>query len=121
MFFLSYHSATLQLVLADFDSDTSPSFDIQLHLHKSVNSNTMPCLSVCVTGKTFKGILLQMRVAEGTFPVGRFMPDLPSNTKLTTCSVNGDSVTHSNANDKADPSCFVWKAPAKDHGDLMFV
>ena len=79
------------------------------------------CLSVCVTGKTFKGVLLQMRPVNGTVPVGTFTAGLPSDTRLTHCSAEGDSVTHSRATDKADPTCFVWKAPANDHGRLIFV
>lgn len=78
-------------------------------------------LKVCVMGKTFKGILLQMREVEGTVPVGTFTTDLPSNTKLTTCSASGDSVTHSNTNNKADSTCFVWNSPEKVDGDLVFV
>jgi len=76
---------------------------------------------VCVAGKTFKGILLQMREVGGTVPVGTFTSDLPSYTKLTTCSVSGDSVTHSSPDDKADPTCFVWRSPENVNGDLVFV
>ena len=81
----------------------------------------MHCLSVCVTGSPFQGFLLQARCVGGMMPVGTFQENLPNNTQLMDCSADSDSVTHTNAVIKADDTCFNWKAPDKDMGDLRFV
>ena len=85
----------------------------------------MPCVSVCVKGSKFKGILLQMRVVGKTDPVGTFdgaKGKLPNNTQLMNCSAEGDSVTHSYPTEKPSSACFIWKAPEnKDATNLHFV
>ncbi|KAI0209373.1 hypothetical protein LSAT2_005935 [Lamellibrachia satsuma] len=78
-------------------------------------------LKVCVTGSPFQGILLQARAVGGMRPVGTFDDNIPPNTKLMKCASDSDSVTHSNTAVKADPTCFIWKAPDEDQGDLKFV
>ena len=69
------------------------------------------CVSVCVTGREFKGILLQMRAVGDTAPVGTFIGMMADDTKTMNCSADDDTVTHSNATIKPSPSCFYWKAP----------
>ncbi|KAK2193849.1 hypothetical protein NP493_5g15019 [Ridgeia piscesae] len=66
-------------------------------------------ISVCVKGAKFQGILMQVRVVGKTEPVGTFDAKLPNNTKRMKCTADGDSVSHSKAEDKADPTCFTWK------------
>ena len=74
----------------------------------------MPYLSVCVKGKAFQGILLQMRAEGSTTPVGTFNGTkgiLANDTKVMNCTAEGDTVTHSKPTDKAANTCFLWKAP----------
>ena len=74
----------------------------------------VPYLSVCVSGKKFKGILLQMRAEGSTTPVGKFKGTrgiLANDTKLMKCKADGDTVTHSKPTNKASPTCFYWNAP----------
>ncbi|KAI0217295.1 hypothetical protein LSAT2_030865 [Lamellibrachia satsuma] len=67
-------------------------------------------MRVCITGKSFRGILLQMRTVDGAVPVGTFDGAmLPNDTKLLKCSADGDSVTHENTAVKPNSTCFGWK------------
>ena len=62
-----------------------------------------------------------MRAVDGTRPIGSFDANVPSNTRVMKCTSASDSVSHSSQVDKADPTCFVWKAPDNDEGDLKIV
>ena len=84
------------------------------------------CLSVCVTGKKFQGILLQMRAEGSTTPVGTFNGTkgiLANDTKVMTCTADNDTVTHSKPTDKANQTCFYWNAPDNEvtHKSYHFV
>ncbi|KAK2193854.1 hypothetical protein NP493_5g15052 [Ridgeia piscesae] len=121
-----------------FGAPTNACFDM-MPRHERIKENTPKCpyklelqdeattyipgetLTVCVTGSLFQGFLLQARVVGGTLPVGTFQENLPNNTQLMKCSSDNDSVTHSNVVTKADHTCFKWKAPSDDLGDLRFV
>ena len=78
-------------------------------------------ISVCITGSPFQGLLLQARVVGGTRPVGTFRENVPKNTKLMKCTSESDTVTHLDEMVQDDPTCFVWKAPNEDKGQLRFV
>jgi len=90
-----------------------------------ININNARCVSVCVVGKAFKGLMLQMRVVGDTVPVGTFNGTkgiLEDDTKLLQCTAVGDTVTHSKPSLKRNPTCFFWKASDKDATDkLQFV
>jgi len=68
-------------------------------------------VTVCVTGRELKGLLLQVRAVGDTAPVGTFIGMMANDTKTMNCSADDDTVTHSNATIKASPLCFSWKAP----------
>ncbi|KAI0217290.1 hypothetical protein LSAT2_030860 [Lamellibrachia satsuma] len=79
-------------------------------------------MKVCVTGKSFRGILLQMRKVGGSDPVGTFDGAmLPNDTKLLKCTADGDSVTHENTEVKPNSTCFVWKIHKESTEKLNFV
>ncbi|XP_030828687.1 putative defense protein 3 [Strongylocentrotus purpuratus] len=75
-------------------------------------------LTVSVTGGSFKGILLQARLADDTL-VGTFS-DPPTNTKLVKCTGPGDSVTHTSTTPKEAGTSFTWTAPGSDVGNVIF-
>ncbi|XP_030852076.1 uncharacterized protein LOC100890012 isoform X2 [Strongylocentrotus purpuratus] len=75
-------------------------------------------LTVSVTGRSFRGILLQARLADDTL-VGTFS-DPPTNTKLLQCTDPGDSVTHTSYAHKEAGTSFTWTAPSSDVGNVIF-
>ncbi|XP_030836067.1 putative defense protein 3 [Strongylocentrotus purpuratus] len=75
-------------------------------------------LTVSVTGGSFKGILLQARLADDTL-VGTFS-DPPPNTKLIQCTGPGDSVTHTSSAPKEAGTSFTWTAPGSNVGNVIF-
>ncbi|KAK2192234.1 hypothetical protein NP493_36g03013 [Ridgeia piscesae] len=91
-------------------SDSNP-YTLKVDGHDISKGGT---LKVCVTGRQFKGILLQMRAEGSETPVGTFngtRGTLANDTKLMTCTADGDTVTHSKPTNKTSPTCFYWKAP----------
>ncbi|XP_030836795.1 putative defense protein 3 isoform X2 [Strongylocentrotus purpuratus] len=79
-------------------------------------------LTVSVNGASFRGILLQARLADDTL-AGSFSNE-PTNTKLIDCtnqpSTNSrDSVTHANSDPKSAGTSFTWTAPG-DVGNVTF-
>ncbi|XP_078495103.1 putative defense protein 3 [Ciona intestinalis] len=68
----------------------------------------------------FRGILMQARNPGAEVPLGTWISP-PTDTKLTKCSVDGDSVTHANTNLKPSGTVFKWKAPNKNVGTVQFV
>eukprot|EP00057_Strongylocentrotus_purpuratus_P003767 XP_003727312.1 PREDICTED: putative defense protein 3 isoform X2 [Strongylocentrotus purpuratus] len=74
-------------------------------------------LTVSVTGGSFRGILLQARLADDTL-VGSFS-NAPTNTKLIDCTNSSDSVTHSNSDPKSAGTSFTWTAP-DEVGNVTF-
>lgn len=75
--------------------------------------------SVTISG-TFGGFLLQAREVGKTVPIGIFSnPSSPS--KLTECTVAGDSVTHSDANSGNITSFSVDWTPPSSAVDVQFV
>jgi hypothetical protein len=66
--------------------------------------------AVTVTG-TYSGLLLQARRAESPFtPVGTFQLPSEPGVKLLACSQQDDSVTHTNARNKAN-TVLTWLPP----------
>ncbi|KAI0209372.1 hypothetical protein LSAT2_005934 [Lamellibrachia satsuma] len=78
---------------------------------------------VCINNRTFEGLLLQARRADGSSPspVGRFSTELPDGTKALKCREDADSVTHSNDVDKPAGTCFHWEGPTTESGQIYFI
>ncbi|XP_072039606.1 putative defense protein 3 [Amphiura filiformis] len=79
-------------------------------------------VQVTIKGSTFRGFLLQARLADGssTDPVGTFSTSV-ENTKTTTCTATDDSVTHANTEIKPDGTTVTWMAPSMEFGDIKFM
>ncbi|XP_072036384.1 uncharacterized protein [Amphiura filiformis] len=76
-----------------------------------------------VNGVTFRGFLLQARLAadgSSTVPIGTFSTSV-ENTKTTTCTATDDSVTHENTEIKPEGMAVTWMAPSTEFGDIKFV
>ena len=88
-------------------------------------TNNARCVSVCVVGKAFKGLMMQMRAVGDKVPVGTFngtKGSLPEDTKLMQCTAVDDTITHKRSSLKPSPTCFYWKASENDVTDkLQFV
>nr|XP_002121143.1 putative ferric-chelate reductase 1 [Ciona intestinalis] len=89
------------------------------------NYNSTEAITVWVvdsrasSDRGYRGLLLQARKVSSSAPVGTWM-NVPANTKLITCSVANDAVTHSNTMVKNESSVYTWKAGG-NHGNIEFV
>ncbi|XP_019639791.1 PREDICTED: uncharacterized protein LOC109481653 [Branchiostoma belcheri] len=75
-------------------------------------------MSVSVQGGAFKGILLQARRATDGRYAGTFA-DPPQGFHDLACNTSGDSVTHSNRDNKT-AAMFEWIPPSPGVGDVVF-
>ncbi|XP_002121143.2 putative ferric-chelate reductase 1 [Ciona intestinalis] len=105
-------------------SQTSASSPYTLMASKT-NYNSTEAITVwvvdsrMVSERGYNGLLLQARKVNSNAPVGTWM-NVPANTKLITCSVANDAVTHSNTMVKNESSVYTWKAGG-NHGNIEFV
>ena len=62
-----------------------------------------------------------MRKVGTTDVVGTWAVDDATNYKNLACTNANGALTHSNSNDKANPTTFKWTAPSTDTDDLEVV
>ncbi|KAK2176878.1 hypothetical protein NP493_634g00035 [Ridgeia piscesae] len=81
-------------------------------------------VKLCIrASEIWRGTLVQARRADNSdiFPVGSWSEEVPADTRLMTCSIEGDSITHANTKQKDDNVCFMWQPPTEPVGDIFFI
>ncbi|XP_038063098.1 putative defense protein 1 [Patiria miniata] len=70
---------------------------------------------------TFQGFLLQARTLTSLDPVGTFLAGTDGASRLLTCNVTGDSITHTGPGVKRSGMTLTWQAPTESVGNIRFL
>ncbi|KAI0212182.1 Reelin domain-containing protein 1 [Lamellibrachia satsuma] len=118
------HPACTHMRVAHGDHQTAAS-PYSINLPDSPTKYSAGCMvKLCIRQTTtWRGTLVQARRRDNSniTPVGLWSDILPDNTRLMTCTEEGDSITHANNKPKDYEACFLWNPPAKPVGDVFFI